>query len=66
MEKFAGQSVTVDEIERFVIEETDYKTTHYKKRVLKALEDEGVITCVSQRKRKGTYPLGTVLRFTTP
>jgi three-Cys-motif partner protein len=66
MEKFAGQSVTVDEIERFVIEETDYKTTHYKKRVLKALEDEGVITCLSQRKRKGTYPLGTVLRFTTP
>ena len=63
LEQFGGQSVTVDEIERFVIEETDYKTTHYKKRVLKPLEDEGVIACLSQRKRKGTYPAGTVLRF---
>lgn len=63
LEQFAGQSVTVDAIERFVIEETDYKTTHYKKRVLKPLEEEAIVTCESQRKRKGTYPSGTVLRF---
>ncbi len=62
--KFAGQSVGVDAIERFVIEDTDFKTTQYKKRVLKPLEADGVIECVSTAKRnRGTFPAGTVLRF---
>ncbi len=60
---FAGKKVTVDEIERFVVEETDYKTTHYKKNVLKVMEVEGAIRCETARKMAGTYPPGTVLRF---
>lgn len=47
--KFAGHSVSVDTIERFVIEETDFKTTHFKKQVLKPLEAED-ISCASRRR----------------
>jgi len=61
--EFSGREVSVVEIERFVIEHTDYKTTHYKKNVLKELEANDLIECLSDRKRRGTYPPGTVLRF---
>lgn len=62
LERFAGETVSVEKIERFVIEETDYKTTQYK-RVLKALEVDGTTTCESPRKRRLTYPPGTMLRL---
>lgn len=61
--RFAGEAVSIETIERFVIEETDFKTTQYKKAVLKELETEGVIACESSRKRRLTYPPGTILRF---
>ncbi len=63
LERFSGESVAVETIERFVIEETDYKTTHYKKQVLKVLEEEGRLVCESARNRRGTYPKGTKLQF---
>lgn len=66
LDRFSGESVAVEVIERFVIEETDYKATHYKKQVLKVLEDEGLLLCESERKRRGTYPMGTKLRFVEP
>ena len=62
LDRFAGESAPVEAIERFVIEDTDYKETHYKK-VLKDLEEEGVIVCESERKRRLTYPPGTKLDF---
>jgi len=43
--RFAGQAVSVEMIERFVIEETDFKTTQYKKAVLKELEVDGIVVC---------------------
>lgn len=63
LNEFAGREASVDEIELFVIEQTDYKKTHYKKNVLKELERDEVIECLSERKRRGTYPPGTILRF---
>lgn len=57
-----GETVSVEKIERFVIEETDYKTTQYK-RVLKALEVGGTLACESPRKRGLTYPPETMVRF---
>lgn len=62
MERFAGQTALIETIERFVIEETDYKKTHYK-RVLKELEEQNRISCETERKRRCTYPTGTILRF---
>ena len=61
--QFAGQTVRVEKIEEYVIESTDYKASHYKTQVLKPAEDEGLIVCLSERKKRGTYPLGTILRF---
>jgi hypothetical protein len=36
--RFAGQEASVGEIEEFVLAETPYRETHYKRRVLKELE----------------------------
>ena len=60
--RFRHQSVSIETIEQFVVQETDYLTTHYRQ-VLKKLENEDLLACVSERKRRGTYPAGTVLRF---
>ncbi len=64
-EHFAGQVVSVDAVEQFVIEDTYYKTAHYKG-VLRDLEKQDVIVCESERKRRLTYPPGTKLRFRPP
>ncbi len=61
--RFASRTVTVERIERFIIEDTDYKTTHYKS-VLRDLENAGDVECMTKRKRRNTYPPGTELRFT--
>jgi three-Cys-motif partner protein len=63
LERFRSETVDVDQIEAFVIDETDYKASHYKKQVLRELEEDGLLTCVSDRKRRFTYPSGTLLRF---
>ena len=63
LDRFSGTTVSVRTIERFVIEETDYLTTHYKKQVLKVLEEEGLIECISPRKKRYSYRLDTMLEF---
>ena len=63
LSRFQGQTVRVDDVEQFVIVETDYLATHYKKQVLKPLEQEGLVACPSGRQRRWTYPKGSVLRF---
>ena len=55
LEQFLGKIVTIEEIENFVITETDYKKSHYKGQ-LKHLESEGLIRCESARRKRGTYP----------
>lgn len=52
LERFERETVSVDVIERFVIEETDFKSSHYKSPVLKRLEQEGLLVCESVRKRR--------------
>ncbi len=66
LEHFADRDSTVEEIREFVLAETPFKASHYKRHVLKALEDEdppGLEIVKSPRKRHGTYPDGTVIRF---
>ena len=64
-EKFSGSTVSVRTIERFVIEKTDYLTTHYKKHVLRVLEEEGVVKCISPRERRYSYSQETMLQFSS-
>ncbi len=65
LDRFADQTVSIEAIDRFVIHETDYTTSHYKS-ILKNLEHDGTVECISERTRRGTYPAGTILRFAPP
>ena len=45
------------------LDETIYGPSHYKKQVLKPLQDEGFVEAVAGQRRRGTFPDGTILRF---
>ncbi|MDT9719112.1 three-Cys-motif partner protein TcmP [Paenibacillus sp. ClWae2A] len=63
-EKFSGMTVSVDEIEDFVLCSTPFKTTHYKKPILIPMEKNAEIRIVSSsRKKKNSYPSGTIIQF---
>lgn len=63
VERFSGQTVTIGEVEEFVLVETPYKASGYKKQVLKPLEQEGVLVVPTTRSRRLTYPNGVELSF---
>lgn len=59
-----GSERSVDEVEQFVVEDTPFAHTHYKRQVLKPLEKESVISVPrSPRKKRYSFPDGTVIRF---
>jgi three-Cys-motif partner protein len=55
--RFARAQSSVGEVERFVVEETPFLTTHYK-RVLATMEANGSLTLTNppSRRRSGTFP----------
>jgi three-Cys-motif partner protein len=55
--RFTGTETTVAAVEDFVLAETPYRETHYKKQVLAVLERDGKVTPVSPptARRPGTY-----------
>ena len=55
--KFSGAEVTLGEVESFVVRDTAFRETHYKK-VLQALEQANrvVVTNAPSNRRRGTYP----------
>jgi len=63
--RFNGRSVQVEEIERFVVAETPFLATHYKRQVLAELERSSppLIEVLTPRSRRGSYPDGTRIRF---
>ena len=65
--RFSGSQVPVTSIEEFVVAETPYRETHYKKQVLKIMEQAGPaeiqILSAPPNRRKGTFPVGTIVRF---
>ncbi|KQP68393.1 three-Cys-motif partner protein TcmP [Methylobacterium sp. Leaf112] len=65
--RFAGSVTNVDEVERFVVEETPFRETHYKG-ILKGMEARVPaaiqVEACREGRRKGTYPTGTRVRFT--
>lgn len=63
MARFAGSTVSVGEVERFVVVETAFRETHYKKQILAPMENEGLLHVVSERKKRLSYPAGTMLCF---
>jgi three-Cys-motif partner protein len=63
MEKFSGRTVTIAEVEEFVLVETPYKAAGYKTKVLNPLEADGLLEVPTIRKRPLTYPSGVELSF---
>lgn len=67
VERFRGHDAGVEEIERFLLEETPYRETHYKALVLKLMESESppslAIVAAKLKRRRGDFPAGTVVRF---
>jgi hypothetical protein len=61
--RFAGKEVSVSRLEEFVLVDTLFRETHYKKQILKPMEKSGELEVMTPRKKKYTYPLGTVIRF---
>lgn len=64
--RFAGTETTVGEVEHFVLAETPYRETHYKKQVLAPLERDGKVRPVSPPtgRKAGTYAVPAMgLRF---
>ena len=62
----AGQTVTVEQVEEFVLDRTPFTATHYK-RVLKELEASTppglVIRLAKPRRKRGTFPPGTTVEI---
>lgn len=56
VDRFAGSETTSTEIEHFVVRDTPFRETHYKK-VLQVLEEAGIIIAVDPpaKRRRGTY-----------
>jgi hypothetical protein len=65
LDKFIGTETTPSEIERFVVRDTPFRETHYKK-VLQALEEDDLLLAPNPapRRRRGTYAdMNMLLRF---
>lgn len=65
--KFKGREVSVSDIEEYVVAETPYRETHYKRQVLKFMEQadppEIRVTAAKEGRRAGSFPDGTRLKF---
>lgn len=59
---FAGQEVTVEDLEKYVLQKTPYKLSHLRKYGLKPLQERGLLTPVHQ-KRRFEFPHGTIVKI---
>lgn len=61
---FGGKPFTIEDACVFTLVDTPYLPSHVKRRTLKPLEEAGELEVLSERKRRGTYPARTTMRFT--
>lgn len=62
--QFSRQKVTIEEIEDYVLKYTPFMhDSHLKKSSLKPLEERNGIEILSPRKRRFSYPDGTIIQF---
>ena len=66
LKEFKGKSISVRELENFILTQTPFRETHYKKQILipmeKARPPEVKIKCEGKR-RKYTYPPQCIIKF---
>jgi three-Cys-motif partner protein len=67
VEKYEGKTISVSELENFIITSTPFLHTHYKRQILvpmeKASPAEINVSCPDKTRRRGTYPLGCLIEF---
>lgn len=69
IDAFGGKETARGAVEKFVLAETAFRETHYRKQVLKPLEDEGLLEVINPptNRRPGTFgPDDLQLRFAPP
>jgi len=66
LKEFRGKSVSITELENYIVTQTSFRETHYKKQILKPMEKtqppEIKVKCEGNRK-KGTFPLHCIIEF---
>jgi len=64
LEKFKGKTISSKKLGDFVVTETSFLRSHYKIPILRKMEKESPSQIqVSNRKRKGTYPDDSIIKF---
>lgn len=65
LRKFRGKEIAVEDLRDWLIAETEFLPKHLKVPILAPMEQAGEVSVVSPaaKRRKGTFPDGTVLRF---
>jgi three-Cys-motif partner protein len=65
--QFKGRTASIEEIEEYVLVDSPYRETHYKRQVLKPMEDSlppGLVVRESPPgRKKGQFPAGTKVEF---
>jgi hypothetical protein len=62
--RFEGTDFTMPQLEEFVLTDTSFRESHYKREILKPMEKDKELEVIeSPRKNRFTYPDGTIIRL---
>jgi len=61
--KFSGDTVGVERVEEFVLADTPFSASHFKKLLSFYEKGDGLTVEASPRKKRYSFPPGTVMRF---
>jgi len=67
LQNFKGKSVSITELENFILTQTPFRETHYKRQILAPMEEkqppEIEVKCPAPKRRVGTFPSRCTVRF---
>ncbi|MBM7855427.1 three-Cys-motif partner protein [Desulfohalotomaculum tongense] len=67
VDNFKGKTVPIEKIENFIVVNTPFRETHFKKPILREMEKsnppEIQVFTKNKKRRPGQYPRGTIIKF---
>lgn len=67
LQNFKGKPVSIAELENFVLTQTPFRETHYKRQILAPMEKiqppEIKVKCPDIKRKKGTFPVSCIVEF---
>lgn len=64
LKEFKGKSISITELENFILTQTPFRETHYKKQILAPMEKlSGIKIRCERKRRKYTYPSYCIIEF---